>query len=87
IPLLEAMHYGCPIVASDSSCFPEIAGDAAMFFDPNSIDDLILKIENVINDNEIRNRLINNGYEREKQFGWDKCADETLEFYKNVLET
>ncbi|MFA5403433.1 MAG: glycosyltransferase family 1 protein [Ignavibacteria bacterium] len=85
IPLLEAMHYGCPIVASDSSCFPEIAGDAAMYFNPKSVEDLILKIENVINNKEIRNQLIKNGYEREKLFGWEKCATLTFEFYKNIL--
>jgi len=86
IPLLEAMHYGCPLVASDSSCFPEIAGDAALYFNPKSVEDLILKIEKVINDNDTRNLMIKNGYEREKQFGWDKCAEETHRFYKNILE-
>jgi glycosyltransferase involved in cell wall biosynthesis len=85
IPLLEAMHYGCPIVASDASCFPEIAGDAAIYFNPESVEDLILKIENVINDSESKNQLVKNGYEREKRFSWKKCADETYEFYKKVV--
>lgn len=84
IPLLEAMHYGCPIVTSNSSCFPEIAGDAAEYFNPNSFEDLIIKIEKLINDKEARTHLINNGYKREKQFSWKKCANETLEFYKTV---
>jgi glycosyltransferase involved in cell wall biosynthesis len=87
IPLLEAMHYGCPIVTSDSSCFPEIAGDAALFFNPNSVDDLILKIDKVINDNEVRNRLIKNGHEREKLFSWKKCSEETFNFYEYALKT
>lgn len=85
IPLLEAMHYGCPIAASDSSCFPEIAGDAAEYFNPGSEDELISKIEKIINDKEARERLVNNGLAREKMFGWDKCADETYKFYMNVL--
>jgi len=85
IPLLEAMHYGCPIVASDSSCFPEIAGDAAVYFNPESEEDLIMKTEKVINDEDFRKKLVNNGYEREKLFGWDKCASETLSFYKEIL--
>lgn len=85
IPLLEAMHYGCPIAASDSSCFPEIAGDAAVYFNPESAEDLILKTEKVIKDTEFRKNLINKGFEREKQFSWNKCASLTFEFYKNIL--
>lgn len=85
IPLLEAMHYGCPVIASDSSCFPEIAGNAALYFNSEDIEDMVLKTEKVLNDNETRNGLIKNGYEREKLFGWEKCADETIEFYKEIL--
>ncbi len=85
IPLLEAMHYGSPIVASKASCFPEIAGDAALYFEPTSAEDLVLKIEKIISDSETRSQLIKNGYEREKQFGWDKCATHTYEFYKDIL--
>jgi glycosyltransferase involved in cell wall biosynthesis len=85
IPLLEAMHYGCPIAASDSSCFPEIAGDAAEYFNPGSEDELIRAIEKVINNTDTRERLIRKGIEREKMFGWEKCADETYEFYNEVF--
>lgn len=84
IPLLEAMHYGCPVIASDTSCFPEIAGNAALYFNPDNTEDLIIKTEKVINDNEMRNGLIKHGYEREKLFGWEKCANETLDFYKHI---
>lgn len=86
IPLLEAMHYGCPIVASDASCFPEIAKDAAIYFKPESTEDLISKIAQVINDSELKNELVKKGYEREKQFSWGKCATETLTFYKIIKE-
>lgn len=85
IPLLEAMHYGCPIVASGTSCFPEVAGDAALYFDPENLDDLISKTEKIINDSDIRKKLIESGKEREKKFGWDKCAEETLDFYNTVV--
>lgn len=84
LPLLEAMHYGCPIVASDASCFPEIAVDAALYFEPKRAEDLVMKTEKVLNDSEVRNGLIKNGYEREKSFSWEKCAEETLEFYKAI---
>ena len=84
IPLLEAMHYGCPIAASNSSCFPEIAGGAAEYFNPESADELILKLEKIVTDTEYRKNLVNKGYGRERQFGWDKCANETFSFYKRV---
>ena len=48
-------------------------------------EDLIMKTEKVINDEDFRKKLVNNGYEREKLFGWDKCASETLSFYKEIL--
>lgn len=86
IPLLEAMHYGCPIIASNTSCFPEIAGDAALFFDPKNPEDLLVQIEKIINDPDIKKNLTEKGYEREKIFSWEKCANETLEFYKTVAE-
>jgi len=85
IPLLEAMHYGCPIAASDSSCFPEVAGDAAVYFNPGSEEEMTGAIEKVVNDTEVRDKLVKSGIEREKMFGWDKCAEETFEFYKKVV--
>lgn len=84
IPLLEAMHYGCPILASSTSCFPEIAAEAALYFDPLGKDDLINKLEIVLSDSKVRNELIQNGLNRESLFSWDRCASETLDFYKSV---
>jgi len=86
IPLLEAMHYGCPIAASDSSCFQEVAGDAALYFNPGSEEEFVGIIEKLVNDTEVRERLVKSGIEREKMFGWDKCAEETFEFYKSILK-
>lgn len=48
LPILEAFVSGCPAVLSDTSCFPEIAGDAAAYFDPNSIEDMREKIAEVV---------------------------------------
>ncbi len=84
IPLLEAMHYGCPILASNTSCFPEIASDAAVYFDPLEKDELISGLELIISDSDLRKSLVMKGINRESQFSWDKCASETLEFYRSV---
>jgi len=84
IPLLEAMHYGCPIIASNASCFPEIGGDAVLYFKPDDSKDLTEKILLVLEDSNLRDNLVEKGFEREKNFSWQKCADQTLEFYKEI---
>lgn len=82
IPLLEAMFYGCPVVCSRASCFPEVGGDAAIYFDPASPDDLREKLGLVIRDRATRDRLAQAGRERERLFSWDQAARETLGVYR-----
>lgn len=84
IPLIEAMNYGCPLIVSNSSCLPEIAQDAALFFDPLSSEDLAAKMEMVANNSTLKNELKEKGLQRGRYFSWDKCAKETYEFYKTV---
>lgn len=84
IPLLEAMHYQCPIVASNSSSIPEILCDAGLYFNPNSVEDICIKIEKILEDDKLKNILCANGNEREKNFSWDKCAEQTYELYEEV---
>ena len=84
IPLIEAMHYGCPVIASKISSLPEVGGDAAEYFDPENIDDITSKMESVFENIELRKTLIKKGSEREKLFSWDKCAEETYKFYKEI---
>lgn len=84
IPLLEAMHYGCPVVASRASCFPEIAGEAAEYFEPTSTEHLRAKLITVLDDPCLRDRMIQKGHEHELMFNWDRCAKETVNFYRLV---
>lgn len=85
IPLLEAMHYGCPIISGDKSSLPEVAGDAAEYFDTESFEDLMNKILKVLNDSALRKNLREKGFEREKLFGWDICSKQTYDFYKELM--
>jgi glycosyltransferase involved in cell wall biosynthesis len=85
LPLLEAMHYGCPVVASRTASLPEVGGDAAAYFDPSSEDDLAAAMARVLSDAALRMRMIDKGYGREKQFSWDTCASQTLALYKSLL--
>lgn len=85
IPLLEAMHYGCPIVSGDKSSLPEVAGDAAVYFDTESAEELTDKILYVLNDSDLQNQLREKGIVREKLFGWDICSKQTYDFYKEIM--
>jgi glycosyltransferase involved in cell wall biosynthesis len=85
LPLVDAMHQGCPLVISDTSCFPEICGEAALYFNPLSVDELKNKMDQITFDNKIKNDLIAKGKKRANFFSWNKCANETLEVYKKIV--
>lgn len=85
MPILEAMSCNCPVLLSNASCFPEIAGDAGCYFDPYSTDDMTEKMEYVIEHPTYRNELIQKGMERVKDFSWERCAEEHLKVYQSLL--
>ena len=84
IPLLEAMKCDCPIICSKASCLPEVAGDAAIYFDPQNKKEISDKIKELSNDNDLRQGLIQKGQERLKLFSWAKTAEIVLETYKSI---
>jgi glycosyltransferase involved in cell wall biosynthesis len=85
IPILEAFACGCPVVLSNSSCFPEVAQEAALYFEPTQQDDISEKINQIINDDTLRKSLISKGFVRQKDFSTDKKAQQTLAVYQSVL--
>jgi glycosyltransferase involved in cell wall biosynthesis len=84
-PILEAFASGCPALISGTSCFPEIAADAAVYFDPYSVDDMREKIEKVLLDSSLQAKLIERGFERVKYFSWEKTVKQTYQLYCEVL--
>ncbi len=79
-PPLEAMAAGTPVITSNFSSLPEAVGDAAITVNPYNIDELTKAIEMVLFDEKLRDILIERGYKKVKNFSWEKCAKETLEF-------
>lgn len=85
IPLLEAMDNFCPVACSNTSCFPEIAGDAALFFNPDDKNSIINAMLEILSSDIKRKRLIKLGKLRSQQFTWEKTAQEHLRLYQSLL--
>ncbi len=85
IPLVEAMRSGVPILASNTSCIPEIAGEAALYSDPFDIVEISEKMLQLEKDEQLRNELIQKGLERGQLFSWDLAAREVWEVISSVV--
>jgi glycosyltransferase involved in cell wall biosynthesis len=81
IPILEAMRRGVPVACSRASSLPEVAGEAARYFDPLSVPDIAAVVTELLDDHELATRLVALGAEREKRFTWQATAEGTLESY------
>lgn len=85
LPGLEAMVHGCPVVSSNLSCLPEVNGEGAHYFNPEDIQDMATKINEVIASESLRSKLILKGYENVKRFSWRRFATQHLNLFKNLL--
>lgn len=86
LPGLEAMVHGCPVVSSNASCLPEVNGDAAHYFNPEDIQEMAAKIDEVISSEPLRKKLVEKGYENAKRFSWRRFATQHLELFKKIIE-
>lgn len=84
IPLLEAMACGAPMAASKAGAIPEVAGQAAIFFDPNNPADIADKIIDLILSESLRQKLVLEGGKRVSEFGWDIAARQVLEILNDL---
>ncbi len=85
MPILESWSCGCPVILSDASCFPEIAGDAGLYFNPIDIDDMVNCMLKVLEDNELRQQLIEKGGKRVGQFSWQSTARAHMKIYESLI--
>lgn len=84
LPGLEAMLYGCPVIAAGNSCLPEVYGDAALYFDPFSIEDMAEVINRVVSDPELRQKMQIAGKKQAGKYSWSRMAEQTLSVYKKA---
>jgi glycosyltransferase involved in cell wall biosynthesis len=85
LPPLEAMACGCPVVVSNVASLPEVCGDAGFYVDPTDVSAIAEAMARVLEDTELRTRLIQRGLERANLFSWEKTAKETLAIFSEVL--
>jgi glycosyltransferase involved in cell wall biosynthesis len=85
IPILEGMACGVPVITSNTSSMPEIAGQAAAIVDPHNPKEIMKAIQQVINDENLRNGLIENGFKQVKLFSWKKMAQNYLKLYEEIF--
>lgn len=85
-PMVEAMACGVPVMASDASSLPEVAGGAALLVDPLDSKAIAEGIERVLEDQELRGELVAKGLARAKELSWEKCARETLAVLGRVAQ-
>jgi mannosyltransferase len=83
IPVAEAMKAGCPVVSTNCSSIPEVAGNAAILVDEVTVSAFIDAM-NSLKDATTRDRYISSGLIQSKKFSWDKCFKETYNFYQEV---
>jgi glycosyltransferase involved in cell wall biosynthesis len=81
LPIIEAFACGCPVVTSNVSSMPEIAGGAGVLVDPNEVDSIVDGIKNALKNSQ---SLIRKGYRRAKDFSWRKTAEQTIKVYEEV---
>ena len=85
LPVLEAMACGVPVITSNSSSLPEVAGDAAILSDPYNVDEIASAMERILEEPELAQELRQRGLARAAQFTWEKTARETIAVYEKVL--
>jgi glycosyltransferase involved in cell wall biosynthesis len=86
LPIVEAMACGRPVIASNCSSLPEVAGDAALLVDPRDDEAWAEALSRVLTDEGFRESMVERGLARAREFNWEKSAGETLRVYRGVVD-
>ena len=85
-PILEAMSCGVPVITSNTSSMPEVAGDAALLVDPYNVNALAEVLYKVMKSEDLRKRLMAKGFERIRLFSWERCAGKTIQAFEKAVK-
>jgi len=83
-PVAEAMACGCPVITSNVSSLPEVAGGAALLVDPASVDEITAAMRRILEEPALRERLKNDGLTQAARFTWERSAAEVLDILRKV---
>lgn len=86
LPILDAFAAGLPVITSNVSSMPEVGGNAALYVDPNNVMDIKRNLNEVMSDEKLRKEFVKKGFERVKQFSWEKAATETAAVYRRLIK-
>jgi glycosyltransferase involved in cell wall biosynthesis len=78
LPVLEAMACGTPVLCSNVSSLPEVAGEAALLVDPIDVKSMAETMNRLLQDEGLRTQLVKRGFQQVRRFSWERCARETL---------
>lgn len=87
LPILEAQACGTPVITSNISSMPEVAGEGAVFVNPYSVDQIAEAIRSATTNKKLRDKMIRKGFKNVKKFSWEKTAKETVKVYQYALRT
>jgi glycosyltransferase involved in cell wall biosynthesis len=85
LPVLEALAHGAPVACSNASSLPEVGGDAVLYFDPMSVEDISRQLARIVNDEPLRQRFRQAGPTQAAKFSWERTAADVLEAAKLVV--
>ncbi len=83
-PVAQAMAAGVPVITSNSSCLPEIAGQGALLVDPRSTVEIQAALEKLLTSQSLRDKLGSAGTDQARHYRWDACARQSLEFFRRL---
>jgi len=83
---LEAMTLGCPVIAANSSCLPEIYQQSVLYFDPHNPQQLVDQITKLQQQPKTRQKLVTLGYSQVAKYSWSQTATQTLQFYGQIIK-
>lgn len=86
IPILEGMSSGTPVITSNVSSMPEVAGDAALLIDPHDPASIARGMHEIVSNTQLRQDLIAKGFERAKEFSWEKTANHIYQQLKKITD-